>query len=119
MSVFLIAEVLDEQLQDNGRRNAGRVDGLVLETRDGRPPRVAYIEVGPVTLLARFSTRLARWYARLDARLPDRAAPFRIPWTRVRRDGPTLLLDFDATATPIYALENWLRTSVLSHIPGH
>lgn len=117
--MHLIADVLDKQLQDNGERNAGRVDGIVLELRDELPPRLAYVEVSPITLLTRFSGRLARWYAtRLDRKLPSRGVPFRIPWSRIERRGPTLRLDFDATATPIYALENWLRERIVARIPG-
>ncbi|HVX39803.1 MAG TPA: hypothetical protein VHB25_09540 [Gemmatimonadaceae bacterium] len=115
----LIADVLDEQIQDNGERNAGRVDGIVLELREDRPPRLAYVEVSPITLLSRFSGRLARWYARrFDRKLDGRGTPFRIPWSRIERRGPTLRVDFDATSTPIFALENWLREHIVSRIPG-
>ncbi len=117
--MHLIGNILDEQLQDNGERNAGRVDGIVLELRDGRPPRVAYVEVSPITLLSRFSRRFARWYARrIDRKLDGRGVPFRIPWSRIERRGPGLRLDFDATSTPIYALENWLRQHIVRRVPG-
>lgn len=117
--MHLIADVLDKQLHDNGTRNGGRVDGIVLELRDGKPPRLAYVEVSPITLFERFSRRFAHWYAtRLDRKLDGRGVPFRIPWSRIERRGPTLCLDFDATATPIYALENWLRERIIARIPG-
>lgn len=77
--IHLIADVLDEQLQDVDGESAGRIDGIVLELRDGRPPRIAYLEVSPVTLLARFSVPLATWYARFDRKLGvGRGVPFRI-----------------------------------------
>src|SRR6185503_609187 len=102
----LVAEVLDKQLCDIRGRNAGRVDGIVLELRDGKPPRVAYVEVSPITLLARFNRRLAHWYARFDRRLgPGRGVPCRIPWTRLERNGQTLRMDIDMEATPIPAFE--------------
>ena len=117
--MHLVAEVLDEQLCDTKGRRAGRVDGIVLELRDDKPPRVAYIEVSPITLISRFSQRLARWYARHDRRFGDgRGVPFRIPWSRVTRDDPTLRLDFDAEQTPIFALERWLRRTIIERIPG-
>jgi len=117
--MHLVAEVLDEQIVDNKGRRAGRVDGIVLELRDGKPPRVAYIEVGPITLLARFNRRLARWYARWDERFGEgRGVPFRIPWTRVTRDRDACRLDMDADATPIFALEDWLRRHIVEHLPG-
>jgi hypothetical protein len=117
--VHLIADVLDEQLRDSRDQNSGRIDGIVLEIRDGKPPRVAYLEVSPITLLGRFSERLARWYATHDARLGHgRGTPFRIPWSRVTRDGPLLRMDIDADATPINALEDWLSRNIVQRIPG-
>ena len=116
--MHLVSEVLDEQLTDARDQRAGRVDGIVIELREGKPPRLAYIEVGPITLFARFSRRFARCYARLDARLGNgRGVPFRIPWTRVRVEKPFLRIDLDARATPIYALENWLRRTIIERIP--
>lgn len=116
--MHLVADILDEQLQDNGERNAGRVDGIILELREGRPPRVAYVEVSPITLFERFNRRFARWYARrIDHKLEGRGVPFRIPWSRIERRGQMLRLDFDATSTPIYALENWLRRHIVDRIP--
>ena len=117
--MHLIADVLDEQLRDSRDQNAGRIDGIVLEIRDGKPPRVAYLEVSPITLLARFNVRLGVWYARIDARLgKGRGAPFRIPWSRVTRDGPLLRMDIDVKATPINALEDWLSRHIVRRIPG-
>jgi sporulation protein YlmC with PRC-barrel domain len=118
--MHLVSEVLDEQIKDRDGENAGRVDGIVLELRDGKPPRVTYIEVSPITLLSRFSMRLAMWYARFDRRLgKGRGVPFRIPWSRVRREGPTLVIDLDVEATPINALEDWLRRTIVGRIPGN
>ncbi|HEX7020491.1 MAG TPA: hypothetical protein VF159_10790 [Gemmatimonadaceae bacterium] len=115
----LVADVLDKQLIDVTGRNAGKADGVVLEIDDGQPPRIAYIEVGPITLLRRFSTRLARWYARLDARFGDgRGQPIRIPWTRVKGQGITLTLDFAADSSPIFAFERWMRDRIICRIPG-
>jgi hypothetical protein len=119
VKVRLIAEVLDNQLFDSTGREAGKVDGIVIELRSDRPPKVSYIEVGPITLLERFSRRLARWYARLDAHFGDgRGQPIRIPWTRVRREEVALRLDLDAESTPIFAVENWLSKNIVDRIPG-
>jgi sporulation protein YlmC with PRC-barrel domain len=117
--VRLVADVLDEQLRDSKGRNAGRVDGIVLELREGKPPKLAYVEVSPITLLARFSRRLAHWYARHDRKVGEgRGVAVRIPWTRISRDGPTLVMDIDADSTPIFALEDWLRRKVVDRVPG-
>lgn len=119
MKTFLIGDVLDKQLIDVNGRNAGRIDGIVLQTREHAPPRVAYVEAGPVTLLARFSRRLAERYARFDRRFGEgRGAPFRIPWSRVRREGTAYRMDLNADATPINAMDRWLRVKIVDRIPG-
>ena len=115
--IGLVHDVLDKQIKDRDGANAGRVDGIVLELRDDAPPLVRYIEVGPVTLLSRFNMRLARWYARYDRKLGEgRGSPIRIPWTRFTRDGPTMDMDLDVEATPINALEDWLRVNVVERM---
>jgi hypothetical protein len=117
--MYLVAEVLDQQLCDSRGKPAGRVDGIVLELRDDKPPRVAYVEVSPITFLSRISQRLARWYARRDRRFGEgRGTPFRIPWTRLTPSGPTLQTDLNSEATPIVAVEKWLRRRVVERIPG-
>jgi len=117
--IHLIADVLDKQIVDNNDRNAGRVDGIVIELRDGRPPLVAAIEVSPITLLGRFSRRLAQWYARWDARLgPRRGYPFRIAWSRLERTALSVKLDSAVDDTPINAFEDWLRRRIVDRIPG-
>jgi len=117
--MHLVAEILDKQLCDVRGRRAGRVDGIVLELRDGKPPRVAYIEVSPITLLSRLSPRLGHWYSRFDRRLGEgRGVPCRIPWSRLKHDGPSLEMDIDMEATPIPALEDWLRRTIVERIPG-
>lgn len=117
--MHLIADVLDEQLHDVHDQNSGRIDGIVLELRQGKPARVAYLEVSPITLLARFSERIAQWYAKYDRRLgPGRGAPFRIPWSRVTRQGPLWKMDLDVRSTPINAFESWLSRSIVRRIPG-
>lgn len=119
MKIDLVADVLDEELLDSKRRQAGRVDGIVLELREGKPPRLAYVEVSPITLLSRFSRRLAHWYARHDRKLGDgRGVAFRVPWSRLSREGPGFVMDIDAEATPIFALEDWIRRHIVERIPG-
>jgi len=116
--MLLVADVLDEQIRDSRGRESGRVDGIVLELRDGHPPKLAYIEISPITLLSRFSRRLARWYSRYDRRLgPGRGVPFRVPWTRVTRTESIFIMDIDAESTPIFAFEDWLRIKIIERIP--
>jgi hypothetical protein len=117
--LHLVGERLDKQLVDRNGVNAGRVDGIVLALRDGQPPLVTHVEVSPITLLSRWSPRLARWYARWDRAFgPDRGRPFRLPWAGVTEQGPTLSIDVDVGATPIDAVEAWLRRTIVGKIPG-
>jgi hypothetical protein len=117
--IRLVHEILDKQLKDRNHDNAGRIDGIVLVLRDGQPPLVRYVEVSPITLLSRFSQRLARWYARWDAKVRgDRGAPFRIPWSGISHEGPTLFMSQDVEETPINAIEDWLRVTVVERLPG-
>lgn len=119
MRIHLVSHVLDKQLVDRDGENAGRVDGIVLELRDDKPPLVTYLEVSPITLLSRFNRRLAEWYARKDRKFGEkRGVPFRIPWSRVTQHGPTLDLDLGVESTPINAFEDWLRVKIVERIPG-
>ena len=110
----LVRDLLDKQLIDRHGRRAGKVDGVVLDVRLGRPPRVAALEVGVATLARRVHPRLERWLAQVSGR----RRPYRIPWARVRKVGLEVRVDLDATRTPIYALEHWLRRHVIGRIPG-
>ena len=56
----MIRDVLDKQLVDRQQRKMGKVDGIVVELRDGKPPRLAYITVGATTLAQRLHPRLAQ-----------------------------------------------------------
>ena len=64
----IIRDVLDKQLVDRQQRKMGKVDGLIVELRDGQPPRLAYITVGGTTLARRLHPRLAQWLAMLARR---------------------------------------------------
>jgi len=117
--MHLVADVLDQQLLDKTGNRAGRVDGIVLELRDDKPPRITHIEVSPITLLARFSRRFAERYAHWDKRLGGgRGVPFRISWDRLEQTGKAWRFDMNAEETPIPAFEDWLRTKIVEHIPG-
>jgi hypothetical protein len=116
--ILLVRDVLDNQLIDASNQNAGKVDGIVLELHPGEPPRVRYVEVGPITLARRLNRRLGTWVARFEARLGDgRGAPIRIPTSRITLDEPSLRVDIVADKTPIMALEHWLRRTIVSRIP--
>ena len=115
----LIREVLDMPLCDADDIPIGRVDGIVVDLRDGEPPRLVAIEVGPITLLRRFSFRLAAWYAKLDRHFgPGRGVPYRIAWSRIAVKAVMVQANVKCKDTPINAVEDWLTEHVVKHLPG-
>jgi len=110
--VNVIRDVLDHQLVDRNQFKMGRVDGIVIELRDGQPPMLAYIEVGMPTLARRLHPRLD-WVAALGSKWGARQGnAFRIPWSQVRDlriDGIDVEVDLEAETTPALAWEQWLR----------
>lgn len=113
----VVHDVLDMQLLDRRREKMGRVDELVLELRDGAPPRIAAILVGsPVR-----SARLGRWRVALG-RLLRRAgglAPAevtRIPFTEVRVIAEQVEVDIVGIDTAAMRAERRLRR-VVRRIP--
>ena len=116
----LVRDLLDVQLIDNRKCRIGRVDGVLLDVRAGRPPRVAALESGAVTLVRRVHPRLARWLRGFAIRwLPVSMAPVRIPIALARDVGIDLEIDVDAHADRrMLRLEKWLIRRVVSRLPG-
>lgn len=116
----LIRDVLDKQVVDREGTKMGRVDGVVIELRDGEPPRVAALEMGFVTLARRLHPRAERWLEALRERWSvRRTARFRPAWEKVI-DVTThhVQLDVEDQETPAFDWERWLRFHVVSKIPG-
>ncbi len=114
----IIRDVLDNQLVDRNNCKMGRVDGIVMELRDNKPPRLAYIEVGVPTLARRLHPRLERWVAALLGKWGAHNQSFRIPFSKVRDVGIDVNVDLDAEATPVLAYEKWLREHFIERIGG-
>ncbi|HET8654654.1 MAG TPA: hypothetical protein VFL93_04005 [Longimicrobiaceae bacterium] len=115
----LFREVLDSQMVDRDGRQAGKVDGIVAELRDDGPPVITALENGFPTLFRRVSPRLGDWVAALGRRYGVRhGEAYRIPRSRVRGVGIDVKVDLDATETPLFAWEHWLREHVVDRIPG-
>jgi len=116
--VCLVHDVLDAQIIDRKQQKMGRVDGLVLELRDGEPPRVCELLIGGSVL----AERIGRWMVAL-VRAGSRVFRIepevtRIPFERVRVIGPCLELDLDARSTNALRTELWLDEHVVCRIPG-
>ena len=114
----LVEDCLDKQVEDRSKRRMGRVDGIILELEANRPPRVAYIELGVVTLMNRLSSRIGKGVARLMNRRGIETAPFRIPWGKLKVGLNTVIADVEAEKTPALEWELWLRKKVIGRIPG-
>ncbi|MBV9110347.1 MAG: hypothetical protein JO306_13125 [Gemmatimonadetes bacterium] len=114
----LVTEVLDQQMLDFIGRPMGMVDGLVLELRDGEPPRVSHIEIGGVTLGRRLRNPFGRWLAAAAKRWGGtRGEPFRIPWEKVKFIGLDVEVDVDADKTPAYYWEHRVG-NLVRKVPG-
>lgn len=117
--VDLIRDVLDNQIVDRDGKKMGKVDGVVVELREGQPPRLAYLEVGGPTLMRRLHPRFGRWAETLGRKLGITGGkPFRIPWSQVRDIGIDVKVDLDADETPALAWEHWMREHIVERIPG-
>jgi sporulation protein YlmC with PRC-barrel domain len=64
--VDLVRDLLDQPVVDRNGRPMGRVDGLVLDLRDGAPPRVVSVAIGPVVLGRRLHPVVGRWVAAIE-----------------------------------------------------
>ena len=116
--VHLVHDVLDAQLVDRKQQKMGRVDGLVIELRDGEPPRVAELLVGGSVL----AERIGRWMVALTGALSRllriEAEVTRIPFEQVRVIGSCVELDLDARETNTLRTERWLDDHIVCRIPG-
>lgn len=115
----LVRDILDHLILDRRGTRMGRVDGLVLELRDGEPPRVLGIESGSAVLARRISGRLERWVEKRWRRAgTESAICFRIPWSAVRKVSDDVEVDLEFEKTPAFRTEKWLRENVVSKLPG-
>jgi hypothetical protein len=117
--VRLVHDLLDAQVLDREQRPTGKVDGILLELRPGRPPRIDALELGGAVIARRlhprFGARAIRWSRRLG---PAALHAVRVPWEAVRRiERREVHLSIDATRTPLWTLEHWLAR-LYARIPG-
>jgi hypothetical protein len=112
-------DVLDAQLVDRHCENIGRCDTLLLELRDGKPPRVATVLIGGQVR----DERIGRWMAGLSRLLHGGkreagAGVSRIPFSAMRSLGATLEMDVLRNELPSEHVEQWLSKHVICRIPG-
>jgi len=113
----LVRDILDKQLRGRDDEKLGKVDGIVLELRDGKPPRVAFLELGSATFARRIGRRFERWAVALNRRFHMRRARYRIDFGRVRDYDLDVKVDVDAKPSPAWAWERWMRDHIIKRLP--
>jgi len=115
----LVRDVLDKQIYDTNNLRVGKVDGVVLMTRHGRPPRVLAIESDLPVACRRLSRRVGDWLERLQQWVaPDLVGPTRILFEHVVKTGIDVNVDIDAKKTNAYVWETWLEHAFVEKLPG-
>jgi hypothetical protein len=115
----LVRDVLDKQVVDRNMVKVGKVDGIALQIRQNRPPRVVAIELDMPTALRRVSQRLGDWLAAFQEWLaPDLTGPTRIRFERVVKSGIDVQVDIDALKTNAFVWETWLARRFVARLPG-
>jgi sporulation protein YlmC with PRC-barrel domain len=114
----LVRDMLDKLVLDRNGREMGRVDGIVLAQRDGMPPRVAALEIGPSVLGERLHPTVGLWIAGLEYALGvAEGRPVRIAVGHIRSIGTEIKLDLAIGETAAGAIEQQLRR-LLTDVPG-
>jgi sporulation protein YlmC with PRC-barrel domain len=112
-------EVLDQQVIDRNGELMGKVDGIALEVREGKPPRVALLVIGGGTAARRVNPRFGAWLVRWRRRWgPKDDQPLGVPWSKVLKIGIDVKVDLDAERTSALAWEHWVRDHIIGRIPG-
>ena len=110
-------QVLDQQLIDRSGINMGKVDGVMIELRDGLAPRVTAVLTGGHLLARRLHPFFEGLAVRLTRRFgPGKLEPLRIPWSKVRKIGVDVQVDIEADRGMPW--EHWVRDHIIRRIPG-
>ncbi len=114
----LVRDLLDMKVVDRNGREIGRVDSIVLELREGAPPRIAALEVGPAVLASRISPVFGRIVSGIEHVFGvDEGRPLRIQVGSILDITDHVKVDVAAGQTCAAAVERYLRRWV-SRIPG-
>jgi sporulation protein YlmC with PRC-barrel domain len=108
-------DIMDQQVVDADGRLMGKVDGVMIELHEDGEARLAGIVIGGTSLLWRLNRRLARW---AEARLGGEGRITYVPWSKVRKIGVDIKVDVEASRTPSFHWEHWVRDRVIGRIPG-
>jgi sporulation protein YlmC with PRC-barrel domain len=111
--------VLDQQVIDRNGELMGKVDGVVLELRKGKPPRVAHLVIGGGTAARRVHRGFGAWLMRWRRQVgPKNDEPLEVPWSKVMKIGIDVQVDVDVKRTSAWAWEKWVHDHIIGRIPG-
>lgn len=116
----LVRDVLDKQIVDPDDCKAGKVDGIILQVRANRPPRVIAMEISQAAAWRRVHHSLGRLGDWLRGKFgPGHAErPPRVLFEHFVRGGIDVHIDIPAKRTKALAWEDWLEERVIARIPG-
>lgn len=114
----LVHDVLDKKVVDRNGRDMGRVDSIVVDIRDGAPPRIVAVEIGPAVLAYRIHPVLGRIVSGIEHAFGiDEGRPLRIPTGKILGIADHVKVDVAAGQTSAATVEQRLRRWV-GRIPG-
>lgn len=115
----LVRDVLDKQVLDPDKCKVGKVDGILLQLRANRPPRVIAMEISQSSAWRRLHHRLGDLADWLRARFePGQDQRARILFEHFMRGGIDVHVDVPWKRTRALAWEDWLEERVIARIPG-
>jgi len=116
--VDVVRDLLDKQVVDRNGREMGRVDGIVVDQREGGPPKLSTILIGASVLGERVHPALGRWVAAIERALGlDKQRPVPIAFNDVTEIDRRVKVDVAIGDTSAGVVEQWVRGWV-SRIPG-
>ena len=115
----LVRDVLDKQVLDPDKCRVAKVDGIVLQLRANRPPRVISMEISQAAAWRRLHHRLGDFADWLRARFePGQDRPAHILFDHFVRGGVDVHVDLPWKRTRALVWEDWLEQRVIAKIPG-
>ena len=118
-ALHLSHSVIDSQLVDRHQEKIGRVDELLLELEEGKPPRVATIVIGGAARARRVGGWMLACHRAVHALFGQREEhESHVPFDAVRCIADTIQLDVEGDSLDSMHLERWLATHVIGRIPG-
>jgi sporulation protein YlmC with PRC-barrel domain len=116
--VDLVRDLLDQPVVDRHGREMGRVDGIVLEERQGEPPRLSGIVIGPSALGFRLHPTIGRWVTAVEYAFGlAEGRPVRIDVDDISEIDQHVKTDLAISETSADAVEGRLRAWI-AKIPG-